>query len=114
MDDLERLRQERLRELQAQQAAGQESAEKQAAAEQAAAEQEAAIERLLGQLLDEEARSRLTRIRLSRPEFADQVTKQLVTLAQSGRLNRRLGDTELRAILAQLTPQQRDINITRK
>lgn len=114
MDDLERLRQERLRELQAQQAAGQESAQDQAAAQQAAAEQEAALERLLGQLLDEEARSRLTRIRLSRPEFADQVTKQLVALAQSGRLNRRLGDNELRAILAQLTPQQRDINITRK
>ena len=112
MDDLERLRQERLRELQAQ-AAGQESAQ-QAAAQQAAADQEAALERLLGQLLDEEARSRLTRIRLSRPEFADQVTKQLVALAQSGRLNRRLGDNELRAILAQLTPQQRDINITRK
>ncbi|MGB1586021.1 MAG: DNA-binding protein [Thermoplasmatota archaeon] len=113
MDDLERLRQERLRELQAQQAQASESDAQDAAAEQAAA-QEAAIERLLGQILDEDARSRLTRIRLSRPEFADQVTKQLVSLAQTGRIQRRLGDTELRAILAQLTPQQRDINITRK
>lgn len=113
MDDLERLRQERLRELQAQQAQAGESDAQDAAAEQAAA-QEAAIERLLGQILDEDARSRLTRIRLSRPDFADQVTKQLVSLAQTGRIQRRLGDTELRAILAQLTPQQRDINITRK
>ena len=111
MDDLERLRQAKLRELQERQAQGQ--AQEDASAQQAAA-QEAAVERVLMQILDEEARSRLTRIRLSRPEFAAQVTKQLVALVQSGRLDRRLGDADLRAVLAQLTPKDRDIHITRK
>lgn len=118
MDDLEALRQKRLRELQAQQqrrtaAAGQDPA----AAEQAAAEaaaQEAALERVLQQVLDSEARERLTRIRMSRPELADAVTRQLVALAQQGRLARRLTDADLRAILAQVPSDGRDIKITRK
>ena len=111
MDDLERIRQQKLRDLQERQAAMEEQS---VAAEQAAAEQDAAIDRLLQQVLTPEARERLSRIRLARPDFAQAVTHQLVTLAQSGRLTRRLGDEELRAVLAQLTPQTRDINITRK
>lgn len=111
MDDLEKIRQQKLRELQERQAASQQDED--AAARQAEA-QDAAIERILQQVLDEEARSRLLRIRLSRPEFAEQVTRQLVSLAQSGRLSRRLGDADLRALLQQLSPQERDINITRK
>ena len=115
MDDLEAIRQRRLRELQERQAAaqGQDPAAA-AAAEEEAARQEAAVESLLQQLLDSEARERLTRIRMSRPDFADAVTRQLVALAQSGRIDRRLSDADLRAILAQLTPKDRDINITRK
>jgi programmed cell death protein 5 len=116
MDDLEALRRKRLAELQAQQAranAQDPAAQAQAAAQQAAAE-EAAIERLLQKILDPEARERLTRIRMSRPDFADQVARQLVQVAQSGRLARRLTDADLREVLQQLTPKDRDTTITRK
>jgi programmed cell death protein 5 len=111
MDDLEAIRQRKLRELQQRQAAPQDGA---ADAAHQAAQQEAAIESLLQQILDDEARQRLTRIRMSRPELADALSRQLIALAQSGRLPKRLTDEELRAILARLSPPDRDIKITRK
>lgn len=117
MDDLEALRQKRLKELQAQQQAaapGQDPEATAQASAQAAAQEQAALERVLQQILDSEARERLTRIRMSRPELADAVTRQLVTLAQQGRLARRLTDTDLRTILAQVPSEGRDIKITRK
>lgn len=118
MDDLEALRQRRLRELQEQQARANQDPRGQAAQAQAdaqaAAEQEAAMDRILQQILDPEARERLTRIRMSRPDLADAVARQLVTLAQGGRLARRLTDEDLRALLARIPGQDRDIKITRK
>ena len=111
MDDLEAIRQRRLRELQEQRAAAQDPA---AQAEARKAQEEAAIESFLQQVLDSEALSRFTRIRMSRPAFADAVARQLVALAQSGRLPKRLTDAELRDLLARLTPKDRDISITRK
>ena len=115
MDDLEAIRQRKLQELQAQQARAAQDAQAPAAAaaDQAAAE-EAAIDRVLQQILEPEARERLTRIRMSRPELADAVARQLVTLAQGGRLARRLSDEDLRALLARIPGQDRDIKITRK
>ena len=117
MDDLEALREKRLRELQAQRARASDQdpdAQAQASAQAAAAEQQAAMERVLQQILDSEARERLTRIRMSRPELAEAVTRQLVTLAQQGRLARQLSDADLRTILAQVPSDGRDIKITRK
>ena len=117
MDDLEALRRKRLAELQAQQAranAQDPAAQAQQAEAQRAAAEEAAIERLLQQILDPEARERLTRIRMSRPDFAALVARQLAAVAQSGRLTRRLTDADLREVLAQLTPKDRDTTITRK
>ncbi len=114
MDDLEAIRQRRLQELREKQAAAQDPAAQEEAAAEEAAAQEQAIESFLQQVLDEEARARLLRIRLSRPALAESVTRQLVALAQSGRLARRLTDADLRKLLAQLTPKDRDINITRK
>jgi programmed cell death protein 5 len=117
MDDLEALRQKRLRELQARQQGGASDQDPDAQAQasaQAAAQEQAALERVLQQILDSEARERLTRIRMSRPDLAEAVTRQLVTLAQQGRLARRLTDADLRTILAQVPSEGRDIKITRK
>lgn len=113
MDDLEAIRQRRLRELQEAQAAAQ-GQDPDAERDAQAAQQEAAIESFLQKILDSEARERLTRIRLSRPELAEQVSRQLISLAQAGRLPRRLTDADLRDILVQIMPKDRDINITRK
>jgi programmed cell death protein 5 len=109
MDDLEAARRRRLAELQ-KGAPAQDPGAAQADARAA----EAALERLLQQVLDSEARERLARVRMSRPDLASQVIQQLVALAQSGRLSRPLSDAELKAALAKLSSGDRDIKITRK
>ncbi len=116
MDDLERIRQRKLRELQERQAAANPYQPEPSEAEMAheAARQDAAIESFLQQVLEPEARERLTRIRMSRPEFANKVIQHLAGLAQAGRLPGRLTDDQFRQILAQLTPQDRDMKITRR
>jgi programmed cell death protein 5 len=116
MDDLEALRQRRLRELQAAQARApaQDPGPSAEASAQAAADEQAALDRVLQQILDPEARERLVRIRMSRPDLADAVTRQLVALAQQGRLARRLTDADLRSLLARIPSTDRDIKITRK
>lgn len=115
MDDLEAARQRRLAELrEQQQAQARAQQDAQASAAQQADAEEAAMDRILQQVLEPEARERLTRIRMSRPELADAVARQLVTLAQGGRLQRRLTDADLRTLLARIPGQDRDIKITRK
>lgn len=117
MDDLEEARRRRLAELQAAQRKAPQSGQDPDAAAQADAQaraENAAVERLLQQILDPEARERLTRVRMSRPDLAAEVTQQLVSLAQAGRLARRVTDADLKAALAQLASQDRDIKITRK
>lgn len=120
MDELQAARERRLAELRAQQAqaqaaaAPQDPAIAQAQAQAAAQAQMEAMDRALAQVLEPEARERLTRIRMSRPDYAQAVGKQLLQLAQQGRLTRRLTDADLRQVLAQLGPQDRDIKITRK
>ena len=116
MDDVEALRQRRLQELQAQKAraAAQDPAAQAEAAAQRAAQEAEAVERVLQQVLEPEARERLQLVRMSRPETGAAVARQLVLLAQAGRLQRRVRDDELRAMLQQAASQDRDIRITRK
>lgn len=115
-DELEAIRRRRLAELQARARAGQGLEDAQAAAEEAAArdEMESQKEALLRQILTPEARERLGRLRMARPEEARGLEGQLVSLAQSGRLQARIDDEQLKTILARLFPSGRDINIRRK
>ncbi|ACV24431.1 DNA-binding protein [Methanocaldococcus fervens] len=72
---------------------------------------------LLRKILTPEARERLERIRLARPEFAEAVEIQLIQLAQLGRLPIPLKDDEFKALLeriAAMTKKKRDIKIIRK
>lgn len=110
-DELERLRRERLAQAQAEQGQSQEAAEQ---AERRRAEEQARRDAVLRQILTPEARERLTRIRIARPDQAQALEQQLVALAQSGRLQQKLTDDDIKAILARLFPPKRDISIRRK
>jgi programmed cell death protein 5 len=66
------------------------------------------------QILTPEARSRLANLKLTKPEFVEQIELQLIQLAQSGRLQGKVTDEQLKVLLKQLSGQKRDINITRK
>lgn len=105
--ELEAIRQRRMAELQQQ-------AQNQAAQEEQAKRMEMQKQNALRQILTTEARQRLTNIRLANPHMADTVEMQLIQLAQSGRIQGIIDDTMLRNILAQITPQQREITIERR
>jgi len=69
--------------------------------EEERARQELQREAILRQILTSEARERLARIKMVRPEFGRFVENQLIALAQAGRIQRMITDSELKEILRQ-------------
>jgi programmed cell death protein 5 len=69
---------------------------------------------MLRRLLTPEARERLGRIRLAKPDVAQAVEQQVISLAASGRLQRQIDDATLRALLERIMPEKREIKITRR
>ncbi|HTW40411.1 MAG TPA: DNA-binding protein [Thermoplasmata archaeon] len=112
--ELNELRRRRLQQLQQQQM--QESVNPQAYAAQEAemARREAERADALRRILTPEARERLGRIRLAKPDVAASVEQQLLQLAASGRLQRQVDDATLRSLLERIMPERRDITITRR
>ncbi len=115
MSDIEEIRRRRMQELQQQavQQAQQQPQDLQAQ-EQMRRELEAQKRQLLLQILTPEARSRLANLRLTKPEFVDQIELQLIQLAQMGRIKSKITDEQLKELLRKLSGQKRDINITWK
>jgi len=113
-NELADLKRKRMEELQRQQADSQTYSAQQAQQEQMQQEMEARKQAVLRTILSPEARERLSSIRMARPEFATQIESQLVALAQSGRLQSAITDEQLKAILKQIQPKKREINITRR
>lgn len=75
---------------------------------------DAQMQMALMQILEPEARERLSTIKLTKPDFARAVEQQLVVLAQNGRIKNKISDEQLKVILQQVTPVKREINIRRK
>ncbi|HEX2021719.1 MAG TPA: DNA-binding protein [Candidatus Thermoplasmatota archaeon] len=104
---LEELRRRKLAEMQ-QQA---QSEQVQAAAR---AEANAQKEVVLRAILEPEARERLTRVRLARPDVAESLENQLLALYQQGRIRSRIDDATLRELLARVAPKSREPTIERR
>jgi programmed cell death protein 5 len=109
-DELNELRKRRLAQLQ-QQAGDQQAMQEELERQQRAKSQ---IQMVLMSILEPDARERLNTIKLTKPDFASAVEQQLVQLAQSGRLKKKITDSQLKELLRQLTPARRDYTIARK
>jgi programmed cell death protein 5 len=112
-DRLEELRQKKLEQLQDQQeggGGGQSEEAQQQAQQQADAQKKA----MLRQHLTDGARKRLNSVRMSKPDFADQVERQVLALAQSGRIQGKIDEEKMKAILQELTPDQQKFDIKRR
>jgi programmed cell death protein 5 len=113
--DIEEIKRRKMLEMQRQAA---ENAE----ASQVALQQQQAYElqkrKILKQILSEPARSRLSRIRMVKPEFAEQVELQLIQLAQMGRLQIPVSDEQLKMLLDKIyemgKSKKKDIKFVRK
>jgi len=109
-DELEQLRKKRAQELQ-QKLESEESEEQQQAQNEQLEEQKKSI---LRSILTTDAKQRLSNIKLARPKIGDQIENQLIMLAQSGRLQQKITDAQLRELLRKIMPKKRDINIRRR
>jgi len=69
---------------------------------------------VLRQILTNEARNRLVRIKMARPEFAEQIELQLIQLAQSGKLEKKITDEDLKTILRSLQQKKPNYRIMRR
>jgi programmed cell death protein 5 len=109
-DELDEIRKRRLRELQ--QAAGtdqqDEELRQQQEAEEAFEKQKQAI---LRTIMTDEAKQRLSNIKLVKPQMAENIENQLVQLAQSGRLSGKITEEQLLRLLKQIQDRKRDSKI---
>jgi len=104
-DELERLREEKMEKLQEQ---GGRDAQAQKEAQERAEAQKKAV---LRQTLEPEARERLEALKMAKPQFAEQVEKQVVALAQSGRVQGKIDDDQMKQLLKELQPDDNDYDI---
>ena len=109
-DRLEKLREEKMQELQEQAENQQNQEAQQAAQDRAQAQQDA----LLKQYLTDDARQRLNAVEMSKPDFAEKVKQQVTALAQSGRLQDRIDEEQMKAILRELKPESKSFDIRRR
>jgi programmed cell death protein 5 len=109
-DELENIRKKKLLELQQQQMLSQDIEEEEAQKKEFEEQKKA----VLRKILTTEARERLGRIKVARPEIAENIENQIIMLAQSGRLKSKINDEQLRELLSKLIPKKRDIKIKRK
>ena len=109
-EELENLKKKRLQELQ-QQAALQQDLDAQ---EEQKQEFEKQKKMILVKILTPEARERLGRIKVARPEVVENIEAQLIILAQSGQLKNKINDEQLRILLSKAIPRKRDIKIKRR
>lgn len=68
---------------------------------------------ILRQIMTTEARERLNRIKLVKPEFAEQVELQLIQIAQSGKIKFPITDEQLKLILTRLQSTRREFKFRR-
>ena len=110
-DRLEELREKKLQELQdrKEQGQGQEEA-MEAQREQAEAQKKA----ILRQYLTDGARKRLNTVKMSREQFGEKVEQQIIALAQSGRLQEKIDEEQMKELLSELKPDKKSFDIQRR
>ncbi|TYT62374.1 DNA-binding protein [Natrialba swarupiae] len=107
---LEELRQKKMEQLQEQADSGEASAGQEAAQQQAEAQKQA----LLRQHLTDDARKRLNTVKMSKPQFGEQVEQQVLALARSGRIQGKVDDDKMKQLLKELKPDSKSFDIKRR
>ena len=107
-EELEEIRRRKMAQIQSQAAEAQRQQQMQ---EEVNAQKQA----ILRKILSPEARSRLTNIKMVRPEFAAQLELQMIQLAQSGQLARLgplpLSDEKFKIIVSRLSGKKQEFRI---
>ena len=112
-EDIEELREKKLEQLKEQQQGGdsQEAQEARQAQQEQAEAQKTAV---LRQNLTDGARKRLNSVKMSKPDFGEQVEQQVFALAQSGRLGDKIDEDQMKQLLQELKPDRKSFDIKRR
>jgi programmed cell death protein 5 len=108
-EELDELREQRLEELKEQQGEG-DGEGREEARQQAEAQKQA----ILKQYLTDGARQRLNTVKMTKPQFAERVEQQLVSLAGSGRLGDRIDEDQMKELLKEMSPDSKSFDIKRR
>ncbi len=106
-EELEEIKKKKMEQIKKQQE-GQE--QQQEAEEQMRAQKKA----LLRQVMTPDARERLGNIRVARPDLADRIESQIISLAQRGATKGKIDDDTLKELLKKLKGNKKEINIKRR
>jgi programmed cell death protein 5 len=109
--ELEELRKRRLEKLQNDQLEQQQLQQQQ---EEQRRQVENQRQLILKGILTDEARERLGRIKLAKPELAASIENQLIQLAASRRIAEKINDDQLKSLLKQMDQSKRESRITFK
>ncbi|EMA53011.1 MULTISPECIES: DNA-binding protein [Halococcus] len=110
-EDIEELRKQKLEQLKEQQQGGGQNEEARQAQQEQAEAQKSAV---LRQNLTDGARQRLNSVKMSKPEFGEQVEQQVFALARSGRLGDKIDEDQMRELLQELKPDKKSFDIKRR
>lgn len=104
-EELQAIRAQRMAQLQNQYGAGggQGQGPSQEQQEEMRRKQEEMKNNILVQVLDQEARSRLNTIGLAKPEKAKMVESMLIQMAQTGQIQGKLGEEQLKTLLERVS-----------
>jgi programmed cell death protein 5 len=108
-EELERIREQKREQLK-DKAQSQDEDTMGAQRQQAEAQKKA----ILRQHLTDGARKRLNTVKMSKPEAGEQVEQQVVALAQSGRLQDKIDEEQMKELLQELTPDSKSFDIRRR
>jgi programmed cell death protein 5 len=108
-DELEQIREQKKKQLR-EQAQSQDDEAVEAQRQQAEAQKKA----VLRQNLTDGARKRLNTVKMSKPEAGEQVEQQVIALAQSGRLQGKIDEDQMKELLRELTPDSKSFDIRRR
>jgi programmed cell death protein 5 len=109
-EELERLREKKREQLKDQMQEGGEGEAQEAQRQQAEAQKKA----VLRQHLTDGARKRLNTVKMSKPQVGQKVEQQVVALAQSGRINGKIDEEKMKALLSEITPDSKSFDIKRR
>ena len=109
-EKLEELRQKKMEQLQDRAESQGGEASQEAAQQQAEAQKKA----VLRQHLTDDARKRLNTVKMSKPQFGEQVERQVVSLARSGRIQGQIDDAKMKQLLKELKPDSQSFDIQRR
>lgn len=108
-EELQELREQKMEQIKEQQG-GRDAEAAEAQREQADAQKQA----MLRKALTDGARKRLNTVKMSKPEFGEQVEQQIVALSRSGRLGDKIDEEKMKELLQEMKPESKSFNIERR